>query len=403
MCRFLTPFLCLLFALLPGCLSAPTAGEAEDRPIPELSIVGSADLFSSGVDFLALSEDGNTFVAGNEYHSVGLYRTSDYTRLEEHYDCDDEFVEIPNTTDSCRAKASTLNAGYIDVNTWYFTTMLQRGTGIRLHVRTIQPSREISVSEVNEDYHNAAASVNKNYIAYNNWLIDWRTGESHRVKGWVFDPQRWITPTLTPDNRIITYPNKETYSDRKTVIFDPLNDTMEVWKEATQLDKAIIVTPDNRHAIGLSTKNYKCTLWSWPERKEIGHCSGRLRGIFGKYPEYLEVLALSLDSKRFAIGVENNVRVYRIEPFQLEMEANTPGPVGALAFSDDGWLAASDRKGFLRVWDVDTGSLAGQRRFSGDGLNEKYVPKLVFQPNSNKLFTTYGGITVFEIPKQATK
>jgi hypothetical protein len=32
-----------------------------------------------------------------------------------------------------------------------------------------------------------------------------------------------------------------------------------------------------------------------------------------------------------------------------------------------------------------------------------YSPRLAFQPDSNKLFTTYGGITVFEIPKQTAK
>jgi len=104
------------------------------------------------------------------------------------------------------------------------------------------------------------------------------------------------------------------------VIFDPLNDTMEFWKEAVRLDGTIIVTPDNRRAIGLSAANYKCTLWSWPERKEIGHCSERLRGIFGAYLDSPEALALSSDGKFFAIGVGNNVRVYRIEPFKLEYD-----------------------------------------------------------------------------------
>ncbi|MDR1228540.1 MAG: WD40 repeat domain-containing protein, partial [Azoarcus sp.] len=251
----------------------------------------------------------------------------------------------------------------------------------------------------------AIASANRNYIAYNNELIDWRTGKRYPTKATVFEP-KWSTfPTLTPDNRIITYP------DRETVIFDPLNDTMESWKEAARLGGTIIVTPDNRHAIALSMANYRCTLWTWPERKEIGHCSERLYGFFRSYHEYSELLAVSRDGKSFAIGVDNNVRVYRVEPFKLELEITMPGPVGALALSDDGWLAAYDYKGFIRVWNVATGKLAGQHSladaqpgaFDGKTIHGAYAPKLVFQPGSSKLFTTLDDITVFDIPKQAAQ
>ncbi|MDR1228676.1 MAG: hypothetical protein LBK55_06620, partial [Azoarcus sp.] len=90
MYRFLTPFPCLLSVLLTGCPSTPPAAEAESGPIPALEIVGAADLFSGGVGFLALSEDGNTFIAGNRNMGVGLYRTSDHAPLERHYECEGE-------------------------------------------------------------------------------------------------------------------------------------------------------------------------------------------------------------------------------------------------------------------------------------------------------------------------
>ncbi|MDR1228675.1 MAG: hypothetical protein LBK55_06615 [Azoarcus sp.] len=396
MCRFLTPFPCLLTVLLTGCPSAPPAAEAESGPIPALEIVGSADLFSTVVRFFALSEDGNTFVAGSKY-SVGLYRASDHAPLERHYECEGESFATPYGAYSCNKEADIYDLGYIDANTWYFTERLPKENDIRVHVRTIHTPQEISVSTVNEIPGRAIASANRNYIAYNNELIDWRTGRRYPTKATVFEP-KWSTfPTLTPDNRIITYP------DRETVIFDPLNDTMESWKEAARLGGTIIVTPDNRHAIGFSMTNYKCTLWNWPERKEIGHCSERLYGIFGSYHEYPEVLALSRDGKSFAIGVDNNVRVYRVEPFKLELEVSTPSPVNTLALSDDGLLAAYDYKGFLRVWDVAIGSLAGQHKFLDVGWAGMTGYKLLFQPNSNKLFIKRGGITVFEIPKQTAQ
>jgi WD40 repeat protein len=360
-------------------------------------MVGSANIFSSGVDFFAFLEDGNTFIAGNEHHGVGLYRTSDHVPLERHYECENVPPETPDGTGHCRAKAHIYDLGYIDANTWYFIERTLREIDMRVHVRTIHPPQEISASIIDDIPYNAIVSANRNYIADNNGLIDWRTGKRYPTKTHVLEPKWQTFPTLTPDNRIITYPKQ------KTVIFDPLNDTMEAWKSAARLGKLIVVTLDNRHAIGLSTANGKCTLWRWPERKIIGHCSPRLYGIFGKHSKYFEVLALSPDGKSFAVGDGNKAWVYRIEPFRLELEVNMPDSVSALALSNNGWLAISDRKGFFRVWDVNTGGLAGQRRFSGNGLNEKYVPKLAFQPDSNKLFTTYGGITVFEIPRQATK
>ncbi|MDR1063118.1 MAG: hypothetical protein LBL48_04175 [Azoarcus sp.] len=150
---------------------------------------------------------------------------------------------------------------------------------------------------------------------------------------------------------------------------------------------------------------FPISLWNWFKGKEIGHCSERLREISGKHIEYREVLTLSRDGKLFAVGVDDNVRVYRIEPFRLELEVATPGPVARLALSDDGWLAAYDYKGFIRVWNVATGSLAGQHSlFDGKTIHGTYVPEIVFQPGSGKLFTTaYGAITVFEIPKQAAQ
>ena len=244
-----------------------------------------------------------------------------------------------------------------------------------------------------------AFPANKDYILQGDWLVDWRSGKHYAFDA-PSDPPYTVIPTLTPDNRIITHIDTDKYDG--TVIIDPIHDTVEYWKEAA----SVSVTPDNRHAIGLSTENYKCTLWRWPEKEKVGHCSPRLRGIFGKYPEHLEVVTLSRDGKSFAIGFGNNVWVYRIEPFQLEREATMPGSVRALALSNDGWLAVSDRKGFLRVWNINTGELAGQRRFFGNVLNvlsERQVPKLAFQPDGNKLFTAYGNLTVFELPRQTAR
>ncbi|MDR0702451.1 MAG: hypothetical protein LBF61_08620 [Azoarcus sp.] len=396
MCRFLTPFLCLLTMLLTGCPSAPSIAETESRSVPDLTMLDSVDLFTGSVKFFAFSEDGNTFIVGNKHDGVGLYRTSDHALLERHYECEGESLATPYGAYFCDTDATIYDLGYIDANTWYFSERIQRQNDIRVHVRTIHPPQEISASIIDDIPGNAIVSANRNYIADNNGLIDWRMGKRYPTKTHVLEPKWHTVPTLTPDNRIITYPKK------KTVIFDPLNDTMEVWKGAARLGKSIIVTPDNRHAIGLSTVNGKCTLWHWPERKEIGHCSPRASRFSGNNSPHLELLSLAPGGKSFSVGVDNNVRVYRIEPFKLELEASMPGLVVALALSEDGRLAVYDDKGFLRIWNVGTGRLVGQRDFL-KGKTSSYVPKLVFQPNGNKLFMMYGSIKVFEIPRQTIK
>jgi WD40 repeat protein len=371
-----------------------------------LSMLHSADFFPTSVKFFALSEDGNTFVAGSQYNGVGLYRTSDYSPLERYYECEYVPPATPDGADSCRTTAHMFGVGYTNANTWYFTGNVLGKTREEykyiLHARSIDPSREITMLDVGMANGARAFPANRDYILQGNWLIDWRSGKHYYVDIPPPTPCNSAIPTLTPDNRVVTHVCIGEYEG--IVIVDPIHETLEYWKEAARLGERIMVTPDNRYAIGLSRANYKCTLWRWPEKKEIGHCSETLYGIFGKKrTQYSPVLALSLDGKSFAVGVDNTVRVYRIEPFKLELEINMSDSVSALALSDDGWLAASDRKGFLRVWDVNAGNLVGQRRFSGNGLNEKYEPTLVFQPKGNKLFTTYGGITVFEIPKRPAR
>ena len=177
--HFLTPFLCLLSALLAGCPSAPPAAEAEAEPIPELTVLHSAELLSGLVRFFALSEDGNTFVAGSEYDGVGLYRTSDYALLERYYEC-----EPPKDgAATCNTKADTYGVGYIDANTWYFAASVRddkKNPGelnMRLYIRALQPPQEI----VTLNGWGVPVIANKNHILSGGKLIDWHAGKGSPV------------------------------------------------------------------------------------------------------------------------------------------------------------------------------------------------------------------------------
>jgi hypothetical protein len=167
MCRFLTPFLCLLIMLLTGCPSASSIVETESGTMPGLTMLDSADLFTSSVDFFAFSEDGNTFIVGNKHDGVGLYRTSDHALLERHYECEGASLATPYGAYFCDTDATIYDLGYIDANTWYFAERVQRKNDIRVHVRTIHPPQEISASIIDDISCNAIVFANRNCIAIN--------------------------------------------------------------------------------------------------------------------------------------------------------------------------------------------------------------------------------------------
>ena len=76
--------------------------------------------------------------------------------------------------------------------------------------------------------------------------------------------------------------------------------------------------------------------------------------------------------------------------------------LNALALSDDGWLAVSDKSRLLRVWDVKTGKLAGKYDFAS--RDPRRPSRLALQPGGNKLLVAQGfGFSVFALPARAAR
>ncbi|MCL2591064.1 MAG: hypothetical protein FWD67_09385, partial [Betaproteobacteria bacterium] len=113
----------------------------------------------------------------------------------------------------------------------------------------------------------------------------------------------------------------------------------------------------------------------------------------------------SPDEKFFVITFRRNIRVYRMEPFQLEFEGNAPGHIYEARLSENGLLATADGKGFVRVWDIKAKQAVGQHRFYN--LSDKegaFSPTMIFHPDGDRLFVAdYSNMYVFRLPKRGTE
>ena len=326
-----------------------------------------------------------------------MYRSSDYIQLERYY----EYHEP--THEFIHDMVHTTGVGYIDANTWYFTAVTTGRSGTEgiivdrtnIHIRSIQPSKEIAKYSF---LGKQSVSINNDYVAfsgpytkYNNGvLVKWRTGEEIPVD--VVYPARNSLGhfELTRSNRVLSADWMDYVPN--TMLADPFNNKTE------ELDWYVTFSPDERYAIDFSERRCKLRKLSGKEvapiqKQEIaGYCSERLTRKADEM--YNKWVSFSPDGKSFVVATGRDVRVYRVEPFQLALEIRMPGQVVEAALSDDGWLAVSDKDKFLRLWDVATGNLAGQHQGT-------YLDLLRFQPGGNKLMAAGSdGITVFALPER---
>ncbi|MCL2591186.1 MAG: hypothetical protein FWD67_10025, partial [Betaproteobacteria bacterium] len=154
----------------------------------------------------------------------------------------------------------------------------------------------------------------------------------------------------------------------------------------------------------------RCKLRKFPGReiaplndKEIvGYCSDKL-SLFKDLEKY--EVAFSPDGKYFVFAFEHNFRVYRVEPFQLELEGKTIGNILKIKLSENGMLATDDSKGFVRVWDIVEKRIVGQHRYydPGDKDSEASLVSMLFHPNGDKFYVIHDHLNVFQLPKRATE
>ncbi|MDR1063536.1 MAG: hypothetical protein LBL48_06345 [Azoarcus sp.] len=332
---------------------------------------------------------------GIQHDVVQLHRSKDFELLEEFNRKDFQYRE---DEELWKMWTRLLGIDYIDTNTWYYIEQVdkkligmpiksknlddRRDEEIVIHIRSIDPPREIYTHTFpNESSSGTFSSVaNENYVLYTETKIfNWRTEENRsRIPGWYGFAMLTDTDAiaLTHDGRVLVNVNAS------TVVSDPFGG-----KKTEDYPFVSALTPDERYLIALE-RNGDCALRLFEEKREIARCgTGHPFGIGIKK----RAVAISPDSKMFAMSINDKVRLYRIDPFRLEQTVIAPGNVATLALSDDGRLASGDNDGRIRVWDIASGKLIGK-------FDKRLwqIFSLVFQPGGNILVGW--GKDFFELP-----
>jgi WD40 repeat protein len=370
---------------------------AEDAP--KLSVRHSLEPPVSYPVFLGFSEDGKTLLVGGKYGSMDLYRTSDYTILDRVVADRPGWDDITDQILAQSALESFLSAGFIDANTWYYGKNRSSGPGTMIssaHIRSISPAREIFQHDFK--YGGASwVSANERYITKDEELFDWKTKKNyfpiHIVREYAA-----VASSLTRSGRVMSYAFDFVQID------DPEHEKTDGW-DAGGVIADIAMTPDERHVVTVS-RSGSCRLWRLPEKAAIERCGRWHLFDLEAWPR----LSLSPDGKRFAVSTDNQWRVYRIEPFALEMEGRMSFPIHVLALADDGRLAASDGA-HVQVWNLAARHLTG----AFDLTDEKHVlctPEtcryidLALQPKGKQLAATWTdssrqNVVILELPEPA--
>jgi len=415
----------IIFALpliISGCHFVPDTAENDSTlklemaySAPLLKMVYSAPLFEEKIDFLSISEDGSKFVAGSERDGVGLYNANDYLPIERYYESDKSQILSTPT-------AYIRGVGFFDTNTWYFAANPNREQDTEritnIHIRTIQPQTEIK----QYSFPNGQILLNKNHFAIfrgalkeqfnsESILVNWRTGAiySFNIPANIFESGfGWV----------VIYDNSITLTESSRILAQDIHDKTYHWflldpvtqEDRQMLKNYVFFSPDEHYGVDMGES--RCKLREFSSRKIVPLQKQKIVGFcsepFFKKDDKNRLITFSPDGKFFAVAFDREVRIYQVEPFKLVFRPKMFSHAGALTLTNDGLLATSDSRGYLRVWNYKTGQLIGQHHFSNpnDTSNSEiyFKPLLIFHPDGKRLFfTSYDILRVFQLPERETE
>jgi len=358
--RLSTLLLCASVFLLPGCPRHATLSEAAEQP---LTPTYTEDLPGTA-KFLEFSNKGNTFIVSGEYDFLYFY---DALTLEKR-------MEVTKNPDKILF-FSVRGAGYIDNNTWYFATdefkdhCSPRNTSV--NIWQIEPLREIHKYPWDGLSGRPPVLANRNHIVHREKMLNWHDGRVYDLSIGHLDYM------LTPDSQVVT---SHHYSGLYQ-FYDPFKQESTFWDIGSDwLSQDLTLSPDASYALITSSKG-RCELWRVPEKEELGRC-GRNR-LFGGTK--WQKIAFQRDSQMFAFAAGNEtISVYATQPFKPLMSVTMPNEVQALALNE-GQLAAVDKSGTVRVWDVEANKLLGEYTNNSAFLA---TFSIALQPGGSKLVVT---------------
>jgi len=357
--------LCAGAFLLTGCLHTVASPQAAMQKLVPVY----TEKYPTTAEFLEYSGNGKTFIAAGGCCFVNLYEAFDYKKLaalnSESSDDFDMFTAIRG-------------AGYIDDNTWYFST--DEGDA-SASIRQIEPPRELYKHNLGRGT-NRPVIANKSHLAFVDTLLDWHNDASYKV---IEAHPGWFGYTLTSNSRVMTY----NVFNGDVLFYDPVKQESMSWNTGFRIG-SLILSADERYAVVHSDQG-KCVLWQLPEKERLGSCgSGELWG------EKWTRSVFQRDGRAFAVSTDNEIRVYTVQPYKLLTKV-TMGekPVISLAL-DSGRLAAGNEDGMIRVWNVADGSSLGE--YTSNPTPKILESVLAFQPNGTQLAVSQSGkLIVFDL------
>jgi len=265
-------------------------------------------------------------------------------------------------------------AGYIDDNTWYFANKLRNHSNPRtgsVNIWQVEPLREIHKYQWDGLSERPPVLANRNHIAHREKMLNWHDGRVYDLSIGHLDYM------LTPDSQVVT---SHHYSGIYQ-FYDPIKQESTFWDIGSDwLNQKLTLSPDASYALITSSKG-RCELWRVLQKEELGRC-GRSR-LFGGTK--WQKVAFQRDSQAFAFAAGNEkISVYEAQPFKQVMSVTMPNEVQALALNE-GRLAAVDKSGTVRVWNVAANKLLGEYVNDSESL---VTFSIALQPGGGKLVVT---------------
>ncbi|TRX73401.1 WD40 repeat domain-containing protein [Pseudomonas mangiferae] len=336
---------------LAGCQTDKLAVMDQRLAAPRLISRGSIAVDASA-EKLRVDENGRYFLVESSSGRVDLYEVENLNEI---------------TTFRAVGDFPSINgSGFIDSNSYFVGYIDGKQGALRTFVKVLQVEPEKLLYEhVFDVGADVPVDANVDYIAYRKSLIDWRK-ENSALDVWSAHPGYSGIYKLTDSGRVFT----SNLLEKTLLLHNPRTDQRIYWSaDIKPFDAAI--TRSEKHVIAIDDTG-SCKVWRIPEVEPLGRCGW---GALSAHKRGHVVVAPH--AEQFAVSVDNQVRVYSLEPLMLLNEFVMPAAVTALILADEGRVAVADEQGNLEVWDAETARVLGRVRLP-------YIADLAF-PTRDRL------------------
>jgi len=302
---------------------------------------------SPSAENLSIDESGRYLLVSGTSGRVELYDAASLERLTS--------LQVGN------GFASINGSGFIDSNRYFVGYVDGKREALRTFVKILQIEPEKLLYEHAFDVGaDVPLRANADYVAYRGTLLDWqRTRRSFEVAS--AHPGYAGVYALTESGRVFS----SNLAGKALLLHDPRTNQRWYWESGIKPFDAAI-TRSERHVIAIDDTG-SCKVWRLPEIEPLSRC-----GWGSLVANRRGHVVVAPRAERFAVSVDNRVRVYSLEPYALMGEFAMPATVAKMALADEDRLAVADEQGNVEVWDARAGTSLGQARLP-------YAEGLVFQ------------------------